>query len=125
MHEMGFANSILEAVRGQVACYPGGIPCKVGVKIGELAAIDADALQFCFEALIQDTDLRSLKLEIEICPRLHRCGGCGHTFIVRDYEFRCPQCAGMQSECISGDELELAFLEVEDNEPIAVAEKSS
>jgi hydrogenase nickel incorporation protein HypA/HybF len=125
MHEMGFANSILEAVRTQVARHPGIVPSKVGIKVGELAAIDSDALQFCFQALIQDTDLRSLKLEIEICPRLHRCGRCGHTFVVRDYEFCCPQCTCVESECIGGDELELTFLEVGDDEPIAVGEKSS
>jgi len=125
MHEMGFANSILTAVRAQLARYPGCVPCKVGVKIGELASIDAEALRFCFEALSRDTELSSLKLEIEICPRRHRCGGCGHEFIVRDYEFHCPQCAAIESECIGGDELELAYLEVEDHEPIAVGKENS
>jgi len=125
MHEMGIANSILDAVRTEMARYPGSYPCKVGMRIGEIAAIDEDALRFCFDAMIADSDLASLELEIEFCPRRHRCLACGTDFVVRDYVTRCPQCASLQTECIAGDELEFAYLEVEENEPSAVGEKSS
>ena len=114
MHEMGIANSVLEAVRTEMGLHPGTYPCKVGVRIGEMAAIDQDALRFCFEAIIQETDLASLELGIELCPRRHRCQVCGHDFIVREYDSRCPQCATFETKCISGDELELAYLEVEE-----------
>src|SRR5512135_2534449 len=100
MHEMGIANSVLIAVRAEAARYPGCVPQTVGLRVGELAAIDADALRFCFEALIKDTDLASLKLEIELCPRRDRCRSCGQEFIVRNYEWRCPCGSEMESECI-------------------------
>jgi hydrogenase nickel incorporation protein HypA/HybF len=105
--------------------HPGTYPCKVGVRIGEMAAIDQEALRFCFEAMILETDLESLELGIEVCPRRHRCQGCGREFIVRDYDSRCPQCASMETTCISGDELELAYLEVEEYGPSAVGAKST
>ncbi|HWY58179.1 MAG TPA: hydrogenase maturation nickel metallochaperone HypA [Terriglobales bacterium] len=111
---MGIANSVLEAVRTEVGLHPGTYPCKVGVRIGEMAAIDQDALRFCFEAIILETDLESLELEIEVCPRRHRCQFCAREFVVRDYDSRCPQCASLETTCISGDELELAYLEVEE-----------
>ena len=111
---MGIANSVLEAVRTEMRLHPGTYPCKVGVRIGEMAAIDQDALRFCFEAIILETDLESLELGIEVCPRSHRCQGCGHKFVVRDCDSRCPQCASLETKCISGDELELAYLEVEE-----------
>ena len=114
MHEMGIANSVLEAVRTEMGLHPGTYPCRVGVRIGEMAAIDQDALRFCFEAIIQETDLASLELGIEVCPRRHHCEICGQEFIVRDYDSRCPQCATFKTTCISGDELELAYLEVEE-----------
>lgn len=125
MHEMGIANSVLEAVRIEMTRNPGTYPCKVGVRIGELAAIDQDALRFCFEAMILDTDLALLELAIEFCPRRHHCLGCGHDFVVHDYDSRCPQCASLDTTCVSGDELELAYLEVEEYEPSAVGTKSS
>ncbi|MGO9405224.1 MAG: hydrogenase maturation nickel metallochaperone HypA [Terriglobales bacterium] len=124
MHEMGIANSVLEAVRTEMGLHPGTYPCKVGVRIGEMAAIDQDALRFCFEAIIHDTDLASLELGIEVCPRRHRCQECGREFIVRDYDSRCPQCTSLGTTCISGDELELAYLEVEEYGASTAAAKS-
>jgi hydrogenase nickel incorporation protein HypA/HybF len=125
VHEMGIANSILEAVRKEARKCPGARATKVGVRIGELAAIDSEALKFCIEALGRDTELDGLQLEIELCPRRHRCAQCEQVFIVRDYDCRCPSCQNIAAECISGDELELAFVEVEEDEPSAVATKSS
>jgi len=125
MHELGIANSVLEAVRTEMGRHPGTYPCKVGVRIGEMAAIDPESLRFCFEVIIQDTDLESLELGIEVCPRRHRCRVFGNDFIVRDYDSRCPQCASLETTCISGDELELAYLEVEEYGPSTVGAKSS
>lgn len=116
MHEMALANSVLEAVRMEVARHPGSYPSRVGVRVGVLAAVDPSALEFCFDALTRETELESLQLEIEICPRRHRCLDCGAEFGVKDYFFECPRCASLRSECLSGDELELAYLEVEENE---------
>jgi hydrogenase nickel incorporation protein HypA/HybF len=125
MHEMGIANSILEAVAEEVRRYPGSRASKVGVRIGELTAIDAESLRFCFDALSQDTDLEGLQLQIELCSRRHSCDECGEIFTVVDYEFACPKCDCAHTRFISGDELELAYLEVEEHEPSALAEKSS
>jgi hydrogenase nickel incorporation protein HypA/HybF len=114
MHELGIANSVLEAVKAETDRHPGTRPLVVGLRIGELAAIDQDSLRFCFEAITRETEFESLRLEIEFCPRRHRCKACNHEFAIEDYDFRCPQCASPLTECISGDELELAYLEVEE-----------
>jgi hydrogenase nickel incorporation protein HypA/HybF len=125
MHEMGIANSILEAVKAEVARYPRSQPRKVGVRIGELQAIDQDALRFCFDAIARETELEGLQLEIELCPRRHRCLACSQEFDVQDYEFKCPQCGEARSECIGGDELALAYLEVDEHEPSAAGAEST
>ena len=125
MHELGIANSVLQAVEKEAARHAGTRPCKVGLRIGELAAIDQESLRFCFEAITRGTEFESLQLEIELCPRRHRCGNCTHEFAIEDYNFRCPQCASFETECISGDELELAFLEVEEYGTCTVGTKST
>jgi hydrogenase nickel incorporation protein HypA/HybF len=125
MHEMGIANSVLDAIRTEMLRYPGSYPCKVGVRIGEMAAIDPEALRFCFEAMILETDLASLELAIELCPRRHRCSTCGHEFALQDYDFSCRLCGSLGTSCISGDELELAYLEVEEYGPSAVGAKGT
>jgi hydrogenase nickel incorporation protein HypA/HybF len=125
MHEMGIANSILEAVATELRRHPQSRASKVRVRIGELAAIDGEALRFCFDALSRDTEFEGLQLELEFCFRRHRCLECSEEFIVRDYEFACPGCGSEKTRFVSGDELELAYLEVEEHEPSTIAEKSS
>ncbi len=65
MHEVGIAESILEAVRTEAALHSPARPVKVGVRIGALAGIDPDSLAFCFEALVKGSDLAPLALDIE------------------------------------------------------------
>jgi hydrogenase nickel incorporation protein HypA/HybF len=124
MHEMGIASSILDGVAAEVRRRPGSRAVKVGVRIGELASVDPDALQFAFEALTLDTEWRGLELDIQYQPRRHRCRDCAREFDVRDFELQCPGCGGMNSDCISGEELEFAYLEVEDDEPCTAGRKS-
>ena len=116
MHEIGIASSILDAVRTEAARHPGAKPRKVAVRIGELAAVDADALHFAFGVLTRDTELESLELEIETCPRRHRCDACAAEFNVTGYETQCPQCGEKRTACIGGDQLELAYLELDGHE---------
>ncbi len=113
MHEVGIANSLIEAVETEAARYPGAVVRKVGVTVGELAGIDPDALAFSFEALTTGTEWQHLVVEIETRPRMHRCPSCGLNFRVIDYQFACPECGASETECIAGDELELAYLEME------------
>jgi len=125
MHEMGIANSVLQAVQKELALHRGTYATKVGVRIGEMAAVDQDALRFCFEAITRETEFESLRLEIEISPFRFRCSNCDKEFVVRDYETRCPQCASLETKFVSGDELELAFLEVEEYGTSTVGAKST
>ena len=64
MHEVGIANSVIEAVQAEVAARPGAVPLKVGVRVGELSGVEPAALAFGFEALVAGAGL-NLKLEIE------------------------------------------------------------
>jgi len=114
MHELGIANSVLEAVRAEVGRHPGALPVKVAMRVGELAGVDPDALAFSFQALTSQTEWERLALEVETCPRRHRCPACETTFRVVDYDFRCPACRSPATECVGGDELELAYLELEE-----------
>jgi len=65
MHEMGIANSILEAVWKEMVRYPGYRPAKVDVRIGAFAGVDPESLRFCFEAMVRDTPPPRLELAIE------------------------------------------------------------
>jgi hydrogenase nickel incorporation protein HypA/HybF len=114
LHELSIATAILERVELETAKHPGAKATKVGVRIGELAGIDADALSFGFECLVKDTEKAPLELEIELVPRVQRCPKCKHEFRVEGFDTACPSCNHLITENISGQELDIAFIEVED-----------
>jgi hydrogenase nickel incorporation protein HypA/HybF len=65
MHEVGIAASVIDAVRAQVAKKPGKRATAVGVRIGALAGVDGESLQFGFDAIVRDSDVEPLRLVIE------------------------------------------------------------
>ena len=113
MHEMGIATSILDAAQSEAARQPGSKLLKVGLRIGEWSGVDADSLRFCFEALVMGTEDAPV-LEIEFCPRQNRCPACGTVFALKDFQIDCPKCGAVTTEPISGHELELAYVELEE-----------
>ena len=113
MHEMSIAASMLEAVRNESARHNARV-VTVGVKLGEISGVDSASLQFCFDALVQDTDLAPLALEIEHLPWRHRCRQCARDFTVEDYRTECPACGALDTEMAGGRELEFAYMEIEE-----------
>jgi hydrogenase nickel incorporation protein HypA/HybF len=120
MHELSIAESILEAVRKELTSRPGARPICVGLRIGELAAVDVDSLKFCFEAVLKGTDWESLQLDARVCPQQRICKDCGIEFAVVDYNATCPACAGSNTRVTSGDELDFDYLEVETDGTLAI-----
>jgi hydrogenase nickel incorporation protein HypA/HybF len=113
MHELGIATSILECVQAEALRHPDGRITKVGVKIGELSGVDRDALQFGFEVLVKDTEWEPLVLDLEYVPRMQRCSKCAYEFRMTDFDPRCPLCGEFGTQCISGEELDIAYMEVD------------
>ena len=114
MHELGIATSILESVQSAARRNPGVRITKVGVKIGELAGVDVDALQFGFECMVKDTEWERLVLDVESIPRVQECPKCRHQFRMTDYDPQCPQCGEFATKCVSGEELDIAYMEVDE-----------
>jgi hydrogenase nickel incorporation protein HypA/HybF len=85
----------------------------VGVRIGALSGVDSESLRFCFEALVQDTELAPLSLDIEQLPWRNRCRRCARDFAVEEYRTECPQCGSVETVLSSGQELEFAYMEID------------
>jgi hydrogenase nickel incorporation protein HypA/HybF len=114
MHELGIASSILDCVQAEARRHPGVRISKVGVKIGELAGVDVDSLQFGFECIVKDTEWERVALDIESIPRMQRCPKCQHEFRMADFDPECPKCGEFATQCISGEELDIAYMEVDE-----------
>jgi hydrogenase nickel incorporation protein HypA/HybF len=125
VHELSIAESILDAVRKELTLHPGTRPTCIGLAIGEMAAIDADSLKFCFESITKGTDWEAVRLEARICRARRICISCNHEFIVEEYNVVCPACSSELTEPHGGDELDFDYLEVEtDGTPAAQVESA-
>ncbi len=114
MHELSIAKSVLETVRNELRERPGARLQKVGLRVGELSGVNADALSFGFEVLVKGTDLDAVALEIESSPRRQRCPECEEVFTVENCDLACPRCGARRTECVGGQELEFTYLELEE-----------
>ena len=114
MHELGLATNILETVRSEMARRNGARAVRVELRVGELSAVDRDSLGFCFESLVKGSDLESLVLSIDWRPHTCRCKACDEVFEVVGYNLTCPKCASTETNFAGGDELEIAYLEIEE-----------
>lgn len=114
MHELSIATLVLDAVNVEACMRPGMRVSRIGVLVGDLAGVDADALTFCFEALVKETELATAALEIERRPQRNKCPRCKKEFIVANNESTCPACGESSTQFVGGDELELAFVEMEE-----------
>jgi hydrogenase nickel incorporation protein HypA/HybF len=114
MHELGIASSILESVEAESRRHQDKHITKVGVRVGELAGVDIDALQFGFACIIKETKWDGLVLEVEFIPRVQRCPKCQREFRMADFDPQCPECAEFATRCVSGEELDIAYMEVDE-----------
>lgn len=118
MHEVGIASSILEASLTETARRPGARLVAIGVRVGVLSGVDVEALRFAFECLVADTDERNVAFTVEACPRVNRCQACGHEFDSPSNapfsDAPCPRCQSQLTRFVSGDQLDLKFIEVEE-----------
>lgn len=113
MHELALAESILDAVSREMEAYPGAAPMRVGVKVGVLAAVDVDALRFCFEIAARSSKWPLLKLDAEVVPGESHCLACGHRMRTEITVLDCERCGSTQTVMHGSDELDLTCLEVE------------
>jgi len=51
---------------------------------------------------------------VEYIPRIQRCSKCAHEFRMTEFDPRCPLCADFATVCVSGEELDIAYMEVDE-----------
>ena len=114
MHELAIASNIVETVLGEVEKRHLSKVNVIGLKIGALTDVVAEALEFGFEALVADTPLKDTKLVIELIPIKGTCNKCKKSFEVNEFIFICPECGSGDLRIDQGKELDIAYLEVDD-----------
>lgn len=115
MHELSIAASIVEAVTESAAAYPGARVKEVRLRLGALAAVIEDSLQFCWGISTEGTQLAGATLVVARLPVIIRCAACGVDAELEGVQsFRCPHCGESATDLRQGRELEIESIEIED-----------
>jgi len=114
MHEVSLMKNLLRTVEG-AAAREGGKPVQViHVRIGEMSGVNTDALSFAFEVLSKGTSAEGGKLDFERVPLRARCRECGTEFHPEEFVFRCGRCGSPEIDILSGREMEVDYILLED-----------
>jgi len=113
MHELSVATAVLNtAVK-----HAGGRPVSViSMRVGRLRQVVPDSLEFYFEIVARGTVCEGSRLECNEIELQLRCGDCGREFSPEHPMFRCPDCNSAAVSIEAGEELEVDYIEVEDQE---------
>jgi hydrogenase nickel incorporation protein HypA/HybF len=115
MHELSIAASIVETVTESASAYPGARVKEVRLRVGALASIVEDSLQFCWELAAEGSPVAGAKLVITMLPVILHCEACGVDSQIEGVQsFRCPRCGELAADFRQGRELEIESIELEE-----------
>jgi hydrogenase nickel incorporation protein HypA/HybF len=107
VHEFGFAQGVLDAVRQRAAGRP---VRRVRVRAGVRHRLDEASMAQAFGFVAAGTEADGAALDLVLVPARLACRTCGRDAETYDVLARCPGCAGEAVDLTGGDELVLESL---------------
>jgi len=111
MHEMTIATNILDVAERSMDGHQNLL--SISVEIGELAGVEIEALEFCFEAIKGFSRYPDLTLSIDRVPGEGECRECGRQVAMSELFAMCPDCGSCTVQPVRGQELRVTSIEVE------------
>jgi hydrogenase nickel incorporation protein HypA/HybF len=112
MHELSVSAAIVDTAVRHAA---GRRVTVVRVRLGRLRQVVPGSLAFFFDLVARETVCEGARLEQELVGAWLRCAPCDHAWEIDVPAFRCPRCGGMEVAVLSGEELEVESIEVEED----------
>jgi len=98
-----------------VAAYKGARVVEVRLRVGALASVVEDSLQFCFGIATEGTPLEGSRLVVKTLPVVMHCAGCDADVELDGVQsFRCPRCGEPCFDLRQGRELEIEAIEIDE-----------
>jgi hydrogenase nickel incorporation protein HypA/HybF len=121
MHELSIVTSIVETVTETLAALPessrGVRVLEVRLRVGVLASVIPESLEFCYGIASEGTPLEGSRLVVNVLPVVVHCAACAQDAELEGVQsFRCPRCGEPCSDMRQGRELEIDSIEIDDGE---------
>ena len=113
MHEMSLMQDVLGIIEDAAREKKVGRVKAVWLEIGALSGVDPQAMNFCFDAVMQGSVADGADLVILQKPGRAWCMKCGKQVEVSARYDPCPVCGSLQLQVTGGTEMRVKELEVE------------
>jgi hydrogenase nickel incorporation protein HypA/HybF len=117
VHELSVASAVIHTATSHAA---GRRVTAVYLRVGHLRQVVPASLGFYFEHVARGTVCEGARLEQEVVPARLACESCGHGWALESVAFRCPACGAAGATVISGNELEVESIDVEEREAACI-----
>ena len=116
MHELSVAQSIVEIIEQHVPESEWERVAAVRLKVGAIAGVIPDSLEFSFQAITAASAQSHARLEIEWIPCRIHCSAC-NTIGENEMGFAvCGACGSTATKILSGSELNITEIEIAEPE---------
>ncbi len=116
MHELSICQSLLDQVEQLAHQHQAQQVVKIVLHIGPLSGVEAPLLQHAYPLAAAGTVAEHAVLEIHTLPIKVHCKSCGQDSEASANRLLCAHCGDWHTQLISGDEMLLASLELDQKE---------
>jgi hydrogenase nickel incorporation protein HypA/HybF len=113
MHELPVAESILEISLRAAQAQNARRISDIFLKIGQLASIVDDSIQFYWDTISEGTLAQGATLHFERIPTQLLCLDCAHPYHPSGDDLRCPRCGSARVHIHQGQEFQVDAIEID------------
>jgi len=112
MHELALSDRIVRTVLSSDAA-AGRRLTAIAVRVGALSAVNVSSLEFCMRLVLNERGMGGTQVRIAPEPAVVQCE-CGLRYEADDMFSPCPRCGGFNREVVSGTDVTIEYVEVDD-----------
>ena len=116
MHEYFIVQNIIKTVENLIKEYPCKKITKAVILIGKFSGVEPDLLKTALEFFKKESPLEEAEIVLELEDLKIKCLECGVEMIKDRWDLTCSNCGSFNTKVISGEEMILKTLELEDND---------
>jgi hydrogenase nickel incorporation protein HypA/HybF len=118
MHELSVATAVLNTALKHADERKVSV---VSLRVGRMRQVIPDSLSFYWDIVARDTPCEDAELRLDEIEIELRCRDCHRRWSPQIPAFRCPDCGSADVEVRAGEELEVDYIEVEEQEAACTA----
>lgn len=112
MHEMSLAENVREIVEDAARAQGFAQVRRIVLEIGELAAVEREALEFCLDVVLAGSVAEGATLEFISVPGTGWCATCAQSVPLHERYDPCPNCGAYGLAVRGGERMRVSALEV-------------